>query len=75
MSGGTVVSKRAYASITSLSAGTILMILGFFIYIGGNSQVVGVGVVLAGVVFELLGFLLAYLEYKASVKVRGTDSP
>lgn len=48
------------------------MILGFFVYIGGNSQAVGVGVMLAGVVFELLGFLLAYLEYKVSVKVRRT---
>ena len=44
------------------------MFLGFFMYLGGGEpEAISVGVMLSGAAFEFLGFLLAYLAYKASV--------
>jgi len=43
------------------------MFLGFFTYIGGESQIIGLGVALVGAACEFLGFFLAYLGYKAAI--------
>jgi hypothetical protein len=45
----------------------ILMFVGFFMYVGGESEIISVGVMLAGAVCESLGFLLAYLAYKTAI--------
>jgi hypothetical protein len=50
----------------SLNAGMVLMFLGFFMYLGGESDAISIGVVLSGAACEFLGFFLAYLAYKAS---------
>jgi len=59
--------KRPYESIISLNAGMILMFLGFFLYIGGESEMVSVGLMLVGTVSAILGFFLGYLAYKAAI--------
>jgi hypothetical protein len=51
----------------SLNAGMVLMFLGFFMYLGGESEVISVGVMLSGAACEFLGFFLAYLAYKAAI--------
>ena len=43
------------------------MFLGFFLYIGGESEMISVGVVLVGTVCVFLGFFFAYLSYKAAI--------
>ncbi len=58
--------ERGYESIVSLTTGMILMFLGFFMYIGGESRTISIGVMLAGALCEFLGFFLAYLAYKAA---------
>jgi len=45
----------------------VLMFLGFFMYIGGESEIISVVVLLSGATFEFLGFFLAYLAYKAAI--------
>jgi hypothetical protein len=59
---------RSYEAIALLAMGMIFMFLGFFMYIGGWSQVPSLGVMFAGVVCEILGFFLAYLGYKSGMK-------
>ena len=59
--------RRPYESIISLNAGMILMFLGFFLYIGGESEMISIGVVVAGAVCAFLGFFFAYLAYKAAI--------
>lgn len=51
----------------SLNVGMVLMFLGFFMYLGGESEVMSVVVMLSGATCEFLGFFLAYLAYKASI--------
>jgi hypothetical protein len=46
-----------------LNAGTVLMFLGFFMYLRGESEVTSVGVILFGAACEFLGFFLAYFAY------------
>lgn len=58
--------KRPYESIISLNAGMILLFLGFFLYIGGESEMISVGVMVAGAICVFLGFFLAYLAYRAA---------
>jgi hypothetical protein len=43
-----VIGERAYGSIISLSTGMVLMFLGFFMCLGGWSQIISVGVMLTG---------------------------
>jgi len=43
------------------------MFLGFFTYIGGESQIIGLVVALFGAACEILAFFLAYLGYKAAI--------
>jgi hypothetical protein len=45
----------------------ILMFLGFFMYVSGESEIISVGVVLVGVVCEFLGFFLAYVANKTAI--------
>ncbi|HVB95213.1 MAG TPA: hypothetical protein VND41_01250 [Nitrososphaerales archaeon] len=59
--------SRPYECMISLNAGMVLMFLGFFMYLGGKSEVISVGVMISGAACEFLGFLLAYLAYKASI--------
>jgi hypothetical protein len=59
---------RAYASVAFLSAGTVLMFLGFFAYAGGASTVGSIAVVLLGLGCEVSGFSLAYAGYKAALR-------
>jgi len=59
--------KRPYESIISLNAGMILMFLGFFLYIGGESEMISIGIVAAGAACTFLGFFSAYLAYKAAI--------
>jgi hypothetical protein len=61
------LTRRSYESIISLNIGMILMFLGFFMYLGGGSQIISVGIALAGISCELLGFLLAYRGYKTAI--------
>ena len=66
-----VFDERVYGSVISLGAGMILMFLGFFMYLGGESQIISVALMLAGAICEFLGFLLAYLAYRTSIHVQG----
>jgi len=59
--------KRPYESIISLNAGMVLMFLGFFMYLGGKSETISVGIMLSGAACEFLGFFLAYLAHKTAV--------
>jgi hypothetical protein len=59
--------RRPYESVVSLKAGMILMFLGFFLYIGGESEIISVGVVLVGAACVFLGFLFAHLAYRAAI--------
>jgi hypothetical protein len=59
--------KRPYESIVSLNAGMVLMFLGFFMYLGGDHEIISVVAMLSGAVCEFLGFFLAYLAYKAAI--------
>lgn len=59
--------KRPYESIVSLNAGMVLMFLGFFLYLGGRSEIVSVGIMLSGAACEFLGFFLAYRAYKTAI--------
>jgi len=59
--------KRPYESIVSLNAGMVLMFLGFFMYLGGRSELVSIGIMLSGAACEFLGFFLAYLAYKTAI--------
>lgn len=43
------------------------MFLGLFMYISGESTIIGVGVMVSGAVCEFLGFFLAYLAYKTAI--------
>jgi hypothetical protein len=64
------VMRRPYESVISLNAGMILMFLGFFLYIGGDSETVSVGVMLVGAACAFLGFVLAYLAYRVQSRPR-----
>ena len=58
--------RRSSGSIASLAAGMVLMILGFFMYAGGDPPGFSIFVMGAGFACEVLGLFLAYLAYKAS---------
>lgn len=45
----------------------VLMFLGFFLYIGGEPEMISIGVVVAGAVCVFLGFFFAYLAYKTAI--------
>jgi hypothetical protein len=45
----------------------VLMFLGFFMYLGGDHEIISVVAMLSGAVCEFLGFFLAYLAYKAAI--------
>ena len=61
------MTNRPYESIISLNVGMVLMFLGFFMYIGGGSEIISVGILLSGAACEFLGFFLAYLAYKTAI--------
>lgn len=51
----------------------ILMFAGFFLYIGGKPESVGVAIALTGVFCESFGFLLAYLGINQLSKSDSVD--
>ena len=59
--------SRPYESMISLKAGMVLMFLGFFVHLGGESEVISAGYALPARHLSFLEFFLVRLTHEAAI--------